>query len=84
MDEKVKEYLGEIGKKGGQAKTKVKVTASRNNGRKGGRPKTYKTTAERQKAYRERLKQRQEAKDETDTIFQDESRSKESDKGIQT
>jgi len=33
------EHLAEIGRRGGQAKTKVKTEASRQNGQKGGRPK---------------------------------------------
>lgn len=32
-------YLAKIGRKGGQAKTEVKRKASRQNGKKGGRPK---------------------------------------------
>jgi hypothetical protein len=38
MNNAVKKYLAEIGKKGGSAKSKAKAEAARANGKKGGRP----------------------------------------------
>jgi general stress protein YciG len=38
MNKRVQQYLSEIGKKGGEAKTPAKKRASRENGKKGGRP----------------------------------------------
>ena len=38
MDENIKKYLSEIGRKGGRAKTEKKAKASAANGKKGGRP----------------------------------------------
>ena len=38
-DMNIKEYLSQIGRKGGSAKSERKTHASRENGRKGGRPK---------------------------------------------
>lgn len=39
MDSKVKTYLSQIGRLGGQAVTEAKVQAARENGKRGGRPK---------------------------------------------
>ena len=41
-DAEIKDYLSEIGRKGGSAKTPEKKAASRGNGKKGGRPKVKK------------------------------------------
>jgi len=40
MDIKIKKYLSEIGKKGGSRSTEAKRRAARENGKKGGRPKS--------------------------------------------
>jgi len=38
MNNEIKTYLSEIGKKGGSKKTDKKINAARENGKKGGRP----------------------------------------------
>jgi general stress protein YciG len=38
MNDVVKKYLAEIGKKGGSVTSKAKAEAARKNGRRGGRP----------------------------------------------
>lgn len=39
MNETIKNYLSEIGRKGGQSKGGIKAVASKSNGKLGGRPK---------------------------------------------
>jgi len=43
MDELIRQYLAEIGRKGGKVKSDRKAAASRENGKKGGRPRKNKT-----------------------------------------
>jgi len=43
MKKEISDYLAKIGRKGGKAKSDAKVEASRENGKKGGRPKKAKT-----------------------------------------
>jgi hypothetical protein len=38
MNKAIQQYLSELGKKGGQAKSAAKALAARRNGKKGGRP----------------------------------------------
>ena len=42
MNEEIRKFLSEIGKKGGSSRSPAKVAASRNNGKKGGRPRRKK------------------------------------------
>ncbi len=42
LNEEVKKYLSELGKKGGASKSERKKESSRLNGKKGGRPKVLK------------------------------------------
>jgi hypothetical protein len=39
LNEDIKKYLSDLGKKGGAAKSEKKTISCRNNGKKGGRPK---------------------------------------------
>jgi hypothetical protein len=45
----IRQYLAEIGRKGGKAKSNRKAASSRENGKKGGRPRKQSSDTERRK-----------------------------------